>query len=347
MRTPASSISREHADERPLDALVELDELARVAALRRARRRAAASTAARRPVSSTPASPSRSSVPSTWSGDVQLEREVAQREVFERGTSPRPDRAGTPSPRCRARAIAARGRRPCIELLGAVHDERRELAGRRARRAPSRTVAVGEQVGVDVRDVVAGRRSRARRARLRPAAPAQRGSSATRSPARRRRAARLGGLRVARDDARRPRASSASGASATSPTASRMRGSSVRNSSWLNSTRTCSRSNAPWREVVGLDADESTSRSRRDISRFLNTRSWASPRFVRLLGRQLVEVLEDAFEVAVGGDRAWPRSSRRCRDAGQVVARVAAQRRVVGVLRGRDAGQRSAMPASS
>ena len=30
MRTPASSISREHADERPLEALVEVGELARL-----------------------------------------------------------------------------------------------------------------------------------------------------------------------------------------------------------------------------------------------------------------------------------------------------------------------------
>ena len=57
-----------------------------------------------------------------------------------------------------------------------------------------------------------------------------------------------------------------------------------------------------------------------------------------LLRRQVVEVLEDPFEVAVGGDELRRGLLADAGHAGQVVARVAAQRRVVGVLRGRDAG---------
>ena len=107
---------------------------------RRARRRAGRAPRPRRPVSSTLASPSKSSVPSTWSGDVQLEREVAQREVFEEVLPLARDRAGTPSPRCRGRAIAASRAEPVHQLLGAVRDERRarrDRRARRARRAPS------------------------------------------------------------------------------------------------------------------------------------------------------------------------------------------------------------------
>ena len=53
-----------------------------------------------------------------------------------------------------------------------------------------------------------------------------------------------------------------------------------------------------------------------------------------LLRRELVEVLVDPFEAAVRGDQLRRRLLADARDARQVVARVAAQRRVVGVLRG-------------
>ena len=51
-----------------------------------------------------------------------------------------------------------------------------------------------------------------------------------------------------------------------------------------------------------------------------------------LLGREVVEVLEDAFEGVVGAHELRRGLLADARDAGQVVARVAAQRRVLRVL---------------
>ena len=53
---------------------------------------------------------------------------------------------------------------------------------------------------------------------------------------------------------------------------------------------------------------------------------------------QLLEMFVDAFEVAVGGDELGRRLLADAGNPGQVVAGVTAHRRVVGVLRGRDAG---------
>ena len=125
------------------------------------------------------------------------------------------------------------------------------------------------------------------------------------------------------------------------------RGSSVRNSSWLNSTRTCSPSNAPWRELVELDAAVDVEVRARDISRFLNTRSLALAEVLRCFGGSSSRCSKIAFEVAVGRDELGRGLLADAGHAGQVVARVAAQRRVLGVLRGRDAAVRSTMPASS
>ncbi len=57
-----------------------------------------------------------------------------------------------------------------------------------------------------------------------------------------------------------------------------------------------------------------------------------------LLRREVVEVFEDAFEAAVGVDELRGSLLADAGNAGEVVARVAAHRRVVGVLRGRDSG---------
>jgi len=73
------------------------------------------------------------------------------------------------------------------------------------------------------------------------------------------------------------------------------------------------------------------------ISRFLNTRSRAAARF-SVARRQLVEVLEDPFEVAVARHSFAAVFSPDPGHPREVVARVAAQRRVLGVLHGRDPG---------
>ena len=56
-----------------------------------------------------------------------------------------------------------------------------------------------------------------------------------------------------------------------------------------------------------------------------------------LLRRKLLEVLEDSLEVRVRGDQLRRGLLADARDAGKVVARVAAQRGVLRILRGRDA----------
>ena len=125
-----------------------------------------------------------------------------------------------------------------------------------------------------------------------------------------------------------------------------MRGSSVRNSSWLKSTRTRSTSNGPCSRSFGLDADVDVAVEDRHLA-VLEHAVLRVAEVLALLRRQLVEVLEDPFEDAVGGDELGRGLLADPGNAGQVVARVAAQRRVLGILRGRDAAQRSTMPASS
>ena len=112
----------------------------------------------------------------------------------------------------------------------------------------------------------------------------------------------------------------------------------MRNSSWSNSTRTSLAVARALTEVAGLDVERRRRGRSSDISRLWNTRSLRLAQVLALLGRQLVEVLEDPFEVAVGGDQLRRRLLADARDAREVVARVAAQRGVLGVLPGGDAG---------
>ena len=98
-----------------------------------------------------------------------------------------------------------------------------------------------------------------------------------------------------------------------SPTASSSRGSSVRNASWSKSTRTSLAVPRALAEIAGADVERRRRGRRSDICRLRNTRSRASPRFWRCFGWQLVEVLEDPLEVAVGGRPAWPPSSHPIR----------------------------------
>jgi hypothetical protein len=118
---------REHAHERALDALVEIDELARLERL--GERVGEAEQDAR----AAPVSSDRVAVEIEGALDLvgrgELERQVAQREVSS-GTSPRPDRAGTPSPRCRALERAQVDGETVHQLLGAVRDERRAVGPR-------------------------------------------------------------------------------------------------------------------------------------------------------------------------------------------------------------------------
>ena len=78
-----------------------------------------------------------------------------------------------------------------------------------------------------------------------------------------------------------------------------------------------------------------TSRSSTMTSAFWRTCASCSARFVAQLGRLLVEVGEDAVEAAVGVDELGRRLLPHAGHAGQVVGRVAPQRRV---LRGTGAG---------
>ena len=91
---------------------------------------------------------------------------------------------------------------------------------------------------------------------------------------------------------------------------------------------------------ITSDSGSSTGASRRRIitSWFLRTRSSCSASDARSFGRLLVDVGEDPVEPAVRVDQLGRRLLPDAGHAGQVVARVAAQRRVLRVLRRRHAG---------
>ncbi len=91
-------------------------------------------------------------------------------------------------------------------------------------------------------------------------------------------------------------------------------------------------------EVGRLDVD---ARRRRTQPRHLPVQEHAVAclaEVLALLRRELVEVLEDALEVPVGGHELGRGLLADAGDAGEVVARVAAERRVLRVLRRRDPG---------
>ena len=89
-------------------------------------------------------------------------------------------------------------------------------------------------------------------------------------------------------------------------------------------------------QVVG-DLDRGVAAQHADLEVLAHPRLGLGQRGAQLR-RQLVEVGEDAVEPAVGRDQLGGRLLADARDARQVVARVAAQRGVLRVLRRRDAG---------
>ncbi len=111
-----------------------------------------------------------------------------------------------------------------------------------------------------------------------------------------------------------------------------------RNSSCWNSSPGPPR--GPNRPCGGRPGSYSRSRSvrRTDISRLWNTCSLALGQVRPLLRRQVVEVLEDPLERPVGVDELRRGLLADAGHAGEVVALVAPQRRVVDVLLRRDAG---------
>ena len=191
MRMPACSIFASTADERPLEPLVEVGELARLQRLVERRRRAAARPRPGDRSRSTPASPSRSSVPSTRSGDAARARGTAARGPRARYfPSPGSSRYAITAVSWCERAAASTSS-PCISSLArcatsgglAVATSAPSAFAHRARRraASASMYVTSSSVGDAER----------RRARLRPGAPSQRGSTANALAARRERAAAL------------------------------------------------------------------------------------------------------------------------------------------------------------
>ena len=228
---------------------------------------------------------------------------------------------------------AGRLRRPCIELLGPVRDERR-AAGADQRAAASATAGVGEHVAVEVGDVGVGRRPRGPRS----AAPGRAVPAGVERDAPVAGGERLEPLRGAgRGRAgrrRRPRAGAASGSVAASPSASRRRGQSVRNSSWLKSTRAGSRSNghrARGRSASNADLDVAA--QHRHLAVHARPGPRISSRFWRCLGGSSSRCSKIPSSGPVRRDELRRGLLPDPGHAGQVVARVAAQGRVLGVLR--------------
>ena len=213
---------------------------------------------------------------------------------------------------------------------------------RRARRAPSRTVGVGEQRRRRRRRPCASSRAIASaRSGLATGAPSQRGFDRDGSPRRRRgRRAASSTAASSRSDARPRRRASRVVGLVGRLLADRLEQARQQRAELelveqhphlLAVQRAHARARRARRRA-------STSRRSSDISRFRNTRSRASPRFWRCLGGSSSRCSKMPFEVPVGGDELGRGLLADAGDAGQVVARVAAQRRVLGVLRGRDAG---------
>ena len=157
-----------------------------------------------------------------------------------------------------------------------------------------------------------------------------------------------------RADQRRPRRPptrrSVTSACSTSPCRRRRRRVPCRSPS-ASYSRSCERTELEEVEqpldLVGLGLDRQRRRGRHSIGRVAAEHHQLvvrpDPRLVlgerrAQLRRLLVDVGEDAVEAAVGVDQLGRGLLADARHAGQVVARVAAQRRVLRVLRGRDAG---------
>ena len=273
-------------------------------------------------------------------GRLDLHGEVAQRQVLEAVLPLR----GVEQVRHDGRVVAQRadvGAEPVHQLLRPVDDERRTAAARRSALpaaatagSPSdRAVEVGDPAGVVTTTAMPS-------SGLLTGTPSQRGSTRVAGARGAYRVEPLrDGLRVAqhldvgfdglglgRRSRRPPRRRLRSAAA-----------SRVRNASWSKRTRTCSLSKAPWRSSDGF-TPTSTSRRRSDISRLSSTRSGTLGRGSGAASGEARRRARDPFERPVGGDELGRRLLADAGDAGQVVARVAAQRRVLGVLRGRHAG---------
>ena len=171
---------------------------------------------------------------------------------------------------------------------------------------------------------------------LSPVAPLQRGSIATRGAfiAWRNTSSAASASRAITTSTSIVSPAGASSIGVESPSASRMRGSSVRNSSWSNSTHALDVERAV-HELARLLADVDLTVEDRHLA-VLEHAVFGFAEILALLGRQLVEVLEDAFEGSVGRDQLGGGLLADTGHAGKVVARVAAQCRVLGVLRGSD-----------
>ena len=217
------------------------------------------------------------------------------------------------------------------------------LGSARAASASSslRTFGFGQELGVYIRDrlAIVRRRGQHQRDEVAPdrrARPAHFGGDPRRADR---------GVDRCRSAASASRATtpstsnaSVSGISAgapASPSASRIRGSSVRNSSWLKRTRTRFGVEGPVLQILGFDTDLDLAVEDRHLTVLEHTVLRVAE-VLALLRRQLVEVLEDAFERSVGGHELGGGLLADARYAGKVVAGVTAQRRVLGVLRRRD-----------
>ena len=89
-------------------------------------------------------------------------------------------------------------------------------------------------------------------------------------------------------------------------------------------------------EILGLDADVDGAVEHRHLT-VLEHALLRFAEVLALLRRQLIEVVEDVLERSVGADELRSRLLADARHARQIVARVAAQRGVLGILRGGDA----------
>ena len=231
------------------------------------------------------------------------------------------------------------------QRLGLVGGERAAV-GRASAPSASRTVGVGEQLA---RDPARRRRWRRRATRARPSSG---GPALDAGPRRRRRRAASVPGQAQRQRPRRPRRGvgghvdlglehlglgSPTGPRSVSRASAR-RSKRVRNSRKSKSRRTSSRSRRAVQARSSIDRSSGHVADEHHHLGVLADVGLVRGQVLAQLRRLLVEVLEDAVEAAVGGDELGRGLLPHPGHAGQVVGRVAAQRGVLRVQRGRDAG---------